>query len=182
MALSPEKTYENGLNYIRSQQEAQAQARQQENKYNRDVAMEQVKQQNRIQLKDRESDNRIREIRVKEQNKGTDNKEIQAADAKAAALKAMGYSDEQIAEYYPRMLGLVQMGKQPQQQLSDTVKLLDDLNKDSYEWQDLTQDEKIKAAKDFLKETQKYGQEQRGTGRNQGGSGVNQGRGLPMYP
>ena len=150
MALSPESVYKTGLEYIRTQDKLRADAMNQEAQF-----------ESQVKLETHKSNLRIREEQNKAINSGKyDSKKVNEANAMVNALKDYGYSDEEVAQYYPRMLGLTQMTKNPEQQIMDALAMLNDMNKEAnnYEWTMKTQEEKLAEAKKLIDQVKAHAQ------------------------
>lgn len=169
MALSPEQTYQMGLDYIRTQDEARLNARKAEADY-----------ESKINLETHKSNLRIREAQAEALNSGQyDSEKVREADAMANALKQRGYSDEAIAEWYPRMLNLTQMTKSPESQLTDMLKMLNEMNKENLDWMQMTQEQKIAEAKKLQEQIRLQAGDNMKQQPQPSGAG---GQGLPMPP
>lgn len=172
--MSPENVAQYARDQVTAAQQARAEAAKTQAEYNKEIALEDYRQQGRIQLEDRRSDNNIREQQAQQGTKGS--KAVAEADAMAQALRSTGMSEEQVGQLYPQLLGVYRASQSPRDRLQAIYEGLESSRIDP-EWQRMSAEQKMQEAKKLMDAQEQILMQNDGSG----ASTQKQGRKIPMF-
>lgn len=194
--MSPEKVFEQGMSQLKSAQELRIKEAERKQKLKDDITLENAKQGNRYQLEWYKNDLGIN----RDNNKATNQMTVDSAKSKlggasasdptvrAQALgealkKNAGWTDQQIKDAYPMLLGIYRKPASPADEVRQAATILSQTN---LKWPKLSQQEQEAAIKNFVVQMrnisnnlnqQPDGQAPQQQTMPQG----NTGRGIPMF-
>lgn len=161
MFMSPDAVYKQMMARIGLEDKTKAAMALQATKANAAAALETQKQSNRAQLSDRNSENRRQEIKLKSSlgvggAAGAGSKAVNSANAIATALKQnAGFSDDQIKQLYPELLGIYRKGMSQQERLMKVYDMMNN-NLTDTKFQTLSREDKLKAARQMMIQMDQY--------------------------
>ncbi|QRE00580.1 hypothetical protein [Pseudomonas phage Itty13] len=181
-ALSPAEVLSYGVDQLKQAQAARAELAKENRKFQRDIQGKSLDQAYRLEAQGNASNLRRAEEAEKLRT-GAASTKVRDAEAVSAWLKSQGYSDDFIRAQAPRLVGIEAQQMSPQNRLNS---ILETLNK-SLDFQDLSDDEKVRRAYDVMKMQDELLSKRGGSpgsapsGAPAAAAPVQSGRGIPVW-
>lgn len=145
-ALSPAEVFSHGFDQVKTAQTQQAAIAKENRERQWDVTKMGIQQQNTLAAQNNQSDLRRAEEAEKRAT-GGDSTKVREAQAIDNYLAGLGYDEEYRRSIAPRLLGIERQSQSPQDRLTSVITMLNN----DYQFQRLSDAEKVKRAQDLIK-------------------------------